>query len=282
MDVPLATTWFSAITQSHGLGHYQISTNGESPLFLQQQHRRWRVAITGRNANTINWAASWGSVRVATLFQGYAALSRWAATNPTGDGSSRYAYVLMDLLPSGTSGVYASAAHASRVQRQIVHFKKSSQFVVEYTDAAVSVGETINAYYHYALSGVNAWTDATITPSSRIASVVHGSSARLNSQFLSADGNAAHIALVVDNANGSFSGGNGTTARPPSRLTDGNTRNTAARSAVAGGASAVRECHLHMPAVTQPVSTGTGGTSTCVQVPAQRRRSPASPVTVRS
>src|SRR5436189_91823 len=51
---------------------------------------------------------------------GTASIPRWAGANASGDAASRYSYAMLDL-----TGAYATGQNASRVQRQVAHFKKS-------------------------------------------------------------------------------------------------------------------------------------------------------------
>ena len=144
------------------------------------------------------------------LFGTWAPMIRWASVDPTGDSSSRYAYSMIDL-----SSTYQAAGNATRVQRQIAHFKKSGaqDYLVTYDDIALSgaISNGPKAYFHYTLNGIAPATAITYNGTTKTVANVQAS-AKLNSAFLSTAGSTTS-ALVVDNANGTYSGGNGFTFR---------------------------------------------------------------------
>jgi hypothetical protein len=161
------------------------------------------------------------------------------------------------------------SANASRVNRHLIHFKKAGDpdYVLDYDDVAVTSAETLKSYWHYGLSALSEYTDATITPASKIAQVIHTTNARLNSQFLTVAGTNS-MALVVDNANGSYTNGGGDTARAYTcASTDGTTCSSALSSyeaIVVHQPCANNTCT--MPTITQPTCSGTGGNCTAVQI----------------
>lgn len=140
----------------------------------------------------------------------YAPFSRWASTDPTGDASSRYAYAMVDL-----TNMYSAAGNATRVQRHVAHFKKSGgqDYIIEYDDIALSAPIAVapKAYFHYFLNGVAPGTAIKFNAGSKTVSNTQSSSL-LNSAFVATAGSTS-AALVVDNANGTYTGGSGYTFR---------------------------------------------------------------------
>jgi hypothetical protein len=188
---------------------------------------------------------------------------RWSGPDPTGDSSSRYAYEMLDLWNSG-NGLYSSSSNATRVQRQIVHFKKSGgqDYIVVWDDVALSaaIATAPKAYFHYFLNGVAPATAISYSGAEySVSNLQAAKGALLNSQFL-ATGGSNTSALVVDNANGTYTGGNGATFRAymcPSQ--NGTTCNSGATSGEwAGVFQPINGTNGTMPAITQltPAESG--------------------------
>ena len=263
-------------------GHYQISKNNATLLYYDIPEPD--AFIHGWAANTIALGGDncWGTVDNTGEggIMGWAHVDRWAGNDPYGDPNSNYTYALINMNPGGTSGVYTnisaynSSAHASRVQRHIIHFKKATyqDYVVAYDDVTVSTGESIHAYQQFFLATPSTYSTVTITPSSggtNYGSVVNTNTAQtamLNSAYRPVAGSNT-LALVVDNANGSYSGGAGYTARAymcPS--TDGTTcANSTSYEGIAIHMP-IAATSGSMPALTQPTCSGTGGNCTAVQI----------------
>jgi hypothetical protein len=193
----------------------------------------------------------------------YVPVIRWSGPDPTGDPSSRYAYEMLDLVNSG-AGLYTAGSHATRVQRQIVHFKKSGgqDYIVTWDDVAFSSALSVapKAYFHYFLNGVAPGTAISYSGADyTVSNLQAASSALLNSQFVPTAG-ANTAALVVDNANGTYTGGNGSTFRAymcPSQ--NGTTCNNGATSGEwAGVFQPINGSNGTMPAITQLTPTESG------------------------
>jgi hypothetical protein len=241
-------------TAGYQQGAYHIYRNGayllsgDSPGFNSVYSSDCTISIGG--------AAKWNDT------SGYAPVARWAGSDPWGPASSSYMYTMVDLTPSYTAG-----ANATRANRHIVHFKKASNqdYILTYDDVALSAGAPIDAYWHYQLNG-NPYTAVTYNGAARTV-VNKQASSLLNSQFLAVEGSTS-LALVVDNPNGTYAGGMGTTFRATACASaDGATCNA---SATAFESLVVQEpCNgksCAMPPITQPNCTGTGGNCTAVQV----------------
>jgi hypothetical protein len=140
----------------------------------------------------------------------FAPFLRWAGAAPTGDSQSRYAYTLVDL-----TNMYTGAGNALRVHRHFAHFKNASSqdYIVTYDDIALSGPLSVapKAYFHYYLNGVAPSTAISYSGASMTVSNTQASS-KLNSAFLATAG-ANTAALVVDNPNGTYTGGAGYTYR---------------------------------------------------------------------
>jgi hypothetical protein len=251
-------------------GHYQITTNANRLLSYDISGDTYgAVPVANRLFNTIELGGPyWASGGPATgSVQGYAQITRWAGENPHGDTEgSRYVYALLDLMPPGTTGSYVPAANASRVNRHIFDFKAGgSQYIVEMGDVATSSAEKIQAYFHYSLSGVNRYTEATISPAGRTATVTH-TKAKLNSKFLPVAGPNT-LALVVDSPNGAFPGGAGSSARATlCASTDGlSCANATSAEWIVVHQPSI-DTSATLPAILQPTVTTTGGSATAVEI----------------
>ncbi len=97
---------------------------------------------------TANFASNGGNCTTTTQL---VATPRWASTNPTGDVSGRYMYVMVD-----ATGAYCPSANVTRMQRHFAHFKKpgAQDYIVEFVDGALSSGNTITERLFYFLNGV--------------------------------------------------------------------------------------------------------------------------------
>jgi hypothetical protein len=186
----------------------------------------------------------------------FAPISRWASTDPTGDSSSRYTYAMVDL-----TNTYSSGGNASRVQRHWIHFKKSGSqdYVLIYDDIALSAALAVapKAYMHYVLQNVAPATAITYSNASlTVSNLQTALGAKLNSSFLPVAG-ANTAALVVDNANGTYTGGNGNSFRaymcPSSNGTTCDATKTAGEWV--GVFEPVNGTSGSMPAITQLTAT---------------------------
>ena len=196
-----------------------------------------------------------------------ATMARWASTDPTGDSSSRYAYAMID-----QTAMFTASGHATRVQRHIAHFKKATyqDYIVVYDDVALSSALAVapKAYFHYFLNAVAPGTAITYNGSGMaISNLQTSGAALLNSFFLPVEGGNT-AALVVDNANGTYTGGNGYTFRSymcPS--SNGSTCNASATTGEwLGIFQPINGTSGSMPTLTQPAVTATGGNAAAVQV----------------
>ncbi len=147
-----------------------------------------------------------------TTTTSYAPFSRWAGTDPTGPSNNSYAYAMVDL-----TSTYSGAGNATRVQRHIAHFKKTGvqDYIVEYDDIALSAAIAVapKAYFHYFLNAVAPGTAISYSGAAKTVSNLQTTAgSKLNSAFISTAGSTTS-ALVVDNANGTYTGGNGNTFR---------------------------------------------------------------------
>lgn len=203
-----------------------------------------------------NWVDIHSSANVNA---GGPSFSRWAGANPTGDSQSRFVYTMADLTPT-----YATAGHASRVNRHVIHFKKAStqDYVVSYDDIATSSGLDIRAYWHFSvLANGGSNTVSVSTAGKTVSNTEQSGNAKLNSSFLPVSGFA-----LLDN---------GTSRHTHSVYTcpssDGSTCNTSATSAewiaVHRPALCAGNCAAQvMPTLTQPTCSASGGNCTAVQI----------------
>jgi hypothetical protein len=197
-----------------------------------------------------------------TTNAGYAPMSRWASTDPTGDSSSRYAYAMYNL-----TNVYTAGANATGVYRHEFHFKKSGapDYVLDFSDVTASSGELMQGYYHYwRNSGTNT---ITYNASARTMANLNGSTALLLTSFIPTSANS--LAMSKDNSDGSY---RGQPAANTYRIyvcasSDGSTCNSFATH---GEWWAVHlpttNLSATMPAITQPTCSGTGGSCAAVQI----------------
>lgn len=140
----------------------------------------------------------------------YANIVRWAGADPTGDSQSRYAYALTDM-----TGAYAANMKATRVQRSVIHFKKSGiqDYLVWYDDVATSAGTTMKAYMHFYLNGIAPSAAINFQGGNSGGTVTNTQSgARLLTTVLPTAG-ANTARLGADSSTGSYSGGGGYTYR---------------------------------------------------------------------
>ncbi len=178
-------------------------------------------------------------------------IPRWGSTDPTGDTQSRYMYMLMDL-----TGTYQPSMNATRVNRSLIHFKKSGtqDYVVAYDDVALSSATQIQDWMMYWTHPASGTQNVTASASSRTVVSANATIGNfLGSSFLPVAGSGT-VAMVAN-------GVTGTTNRQylcPS--TNGSSCNT---SATALELVAVHKPSTNssdsMPAISQPACTGTGG-----------------------
>jgi len=205
-----------------------------------------------------NWNTSSGTVTAGGTGWAYATIPRWASTDPTGDSSSRYMYMLADITPS-----YTSSANASRVQRSLVHFKKAStqDYVVSYDDVALTSGTQVQDWMMYWNSPASGTQSINAAASSR--TVVSKNTAVGNflaSSFLPVAGSNT-IAMIA-------TGVTGVTNR--NYLCPSTTGATCNNSATSFEVAVVHKPSTNpsdsMPTVSQPTCTGTGGNCTVVDI----------------
>jgi hypothetical protein len=226
----------------------------------------WNYGPTLENMIDLNGTFQNGTFQQATggnangYYGQYVPIIRWTSTDPTGDTSSRYAYEMLDLY-NGGNGLYGAPSHATRVQRQIVHFKKSGgqDYIVTWDDIALSSAIAIGpkAYFHYYLNRVPPATAISYNGADYTVSNLQKSrGALLNSKFIPTAG-ANTAALVIDNPNGRYKGGSGSTYRAymcPS--TDGTTINNSATSGEwAGVFQPINGTNGSMPTIDQLTPT---------------------------
>jgi Heparinase II C-terminal domain len=130
------------------------------------------------------------------------------------DSQNRFAYAMVD-----SSASYVAGAGVTRVHRHLVDFKSGQQFVVVYDDVTTSGGKLKRTYLHYpnnfgasadASRGVTTLSGTNVTSS--YPGTGHSDATQLLTKVLSpAGGNAVYI--YTDNADGTFSGGSGSTFR---------------------------------------------------------------------
>jgi hypothetical protein len=225
-----------------------------------------------------NWAQTSGDTGCPDSYTKYgcdnAPILRWGSTDPTGDGSSRYMYVMTDL-----AGVYHPALITTapiRVQRHIMHFKKATyqDYFVVYDDVAPGAATTIAALWHYGLCpfvqgyvrGPNR-NMPCLTPAAAISfsgNTVSDTQARsrLNSTFI-----YPGVSGTLINQSKTYPGHGGFTNRLYSCAGSNGTCNVSATS--------FEEIVVHqpvngtsgtMPTLTSPTCTGTRGNCAVTQI----------------
>jgi hypothetical protein len=205
-----------------------------------------------------NWNTSSGSMTAGSSGWAYATIPEWAGTDPTGESSSNYMFMLMDLTPS-----YAPSANASHVQRSIAHLKKSGaqDYVVSYDYVALSTGGEIQDWMMYWDSPAAGAQSITATASA--GTVVSKNSTVGNflaSSFFPVAGSNT-IAMIAN-------GVTGTTNR--NYICPSTTGKTCNNSATSFEMAVVHKPSTNpgdsMPAISQPVCTGAGGNCTVVDI----------------
>lgn len=134
----------------------------------------------------------------------------------THTSDNRFAYALVD-----ATGAYNSAAHASRVQRHFIDFKKpgTTQFVFVYDDVATTQGVQKKTFLHYpnnCQSGEGKTTLSGWTATSTLGDPTCANNTTTTAQMVTrilAPGGANSIAVFTNNPDGTYSGGNGQTFR---------------------------------------------------------------------
>lgn len=164
---------------------------------------------------------------------GISNFTRWKA-----DASGRFVYAMVDLTLA-----FKTVHAVQRANRHFVHFKKpgTEELVIIYDDAATNTPTGMRAYSHYSQNGIQAGEGSTTCVGG--CSTIHTSSGRVISQSLSnglvTQYHAVHPAtrfrLFVDNANGTYTGGNNYSFR----LTYCATSNDTTCSSAATGMEAV-------------------------------------------
>jgi len=252
-------------------GSYHIYRNGPLLSGSGGSMGAWNDGFDGTNVNDNLIALGGGNIviGVGCLTGGYAPMTRWAGTDPTGDSLSRYAYAMYNL-----TNVYQSGAGATGVYRHVFHFKKSSapDYVLSFDDVTAAAALQ-QAYFHYWRN--NGTNTIIYNASARTMSNLNSSTSMLLTRFCggtdtgTCNGSSTTIAMSKDNSDGSYSG------QPAANTyrvyicssTDGSTCNS---SATHGEWWAVHlpttNLSATMPAITQPTCSGTGGSCAAVQI----------------
>jgi hypothetical protein len=134
--------------------------------------------------------------------------TRWKA-----DPSSRYVYTMVDLTPS-----FKSLHAVQRANRHFVHFKKpgTQDLVIVYEDAQASTPTSIRAYTHYTQNGQSGFGEGATTCEGGCSTTNIASGRIISQSLLNGLITQYHpvipgtrFRLYVDNANGTYTGGNG-------------------------------------------------------------------------
>ena len=203
---------------------------------------------------------NFGGYSVAYPGSNYASVSRWAGAEPTGDASSRYAYEMID-----ATQAYASSTNPTRVQRSIIHFKKSGtqDYVVVYDDMATSSGNLKTAYWHYFVGN----GEATETSGSNTVTLTRGSTARLLTSFLAIPGSNS---VVMTDEGTSYPGNQGHNNTDRVNICGSSNGATCDSTLTAAEFLTVHlpttNTSASMPTITQPSCSATGGNCTAVQI----------------
>ena len=190
----------------------------------------------------------------------YAPVTRWAGVTPTGDASSRYAYEMIDLTQA-----YVSSTNPTRVQRSIIHFKKSGtqDYVVVYDDMATSSGNLKTAYWHYFVGN----GEATESSGSNTVTLTRGSTARLLTSFLAIPGSNS---VVMTDEGTSYPGNQGHNNTDRVNICGSSNGATCDSTLTAAEFLTVHlpttNTSASMPTITQPSCSATGGNCTAVQI----------------
>jgi hypothetical protein len=203
-----------------------------------------------------------------------APILRWASTDPTGDSSNRYMYVMTDMKNVYNPNNITSAP--VRVQRHIMHFKKPSyqDYFVVYDDVATGAATTIAALWQY---GLCAWVpgqgSSSLGTCGTPASVINFSGNTVSDTQASSQLNSTFIypgaAGTLINQGNTYTGHNiptGLTNRLYSCQGSSGTCNTSATS--------FEEIVVHqpvngtgtMPTLTALTCSGTGGNCAAQQI----------------
>ena len=199
-----------------------------------------------------------------------APILRWASTDPSGDSSSRYMYVMAEL--KNVFNPQSITAAPVRVQRHVMHFKKATyqDYFVVYDDVQAGAATTIAALWQYGLCAyvpANGAIGTCSTPAAAIGfsgNTVSDTQAnsRLNSTFIYPGASG-----VLLNQSNTYTGHNGLTNRLYSCQGTNGTCNASATS--------FEEIVVHqpvngtsgtMPTLTSPTCTGTGGNCAVTQI----------------
>jgi len=232
-------------TAPNGAAHSDCTGNAASDILIE---------IGGGD----NWNTSSGSMTAGASSWAYATIPEWAGTDPTGESSSSYMFMLMDITPS-----YAPSANASHVQRSLAHLKKpgTQDYVVSYDYVALSTGGEIQDWMMYWDSPAGGAQSITATASA--ATVVSKNTTVGNflaSSFFPVAGSKT-IAMI---ANGVTGATNRNYICPSTTGTTCNNSATSFEMAVVHKPST--NSGDSMPAISQPVCTGTGGNCTVVDI----------------
>ena len=208
--------------------------------------------LDGENTILIGSSSNWNQGT------GFAPITRWAGADFTGIPGSAYAYTMINLAPSYTSGANVTAA-----SRELIQSKPSSQqdYALVYDYVALSSGAAINAYHHYAL---NFGSSSNVTYTNGGLTVTNNqTSAVLNTAILPVTGTNT-IAT-----NNTYSDANGNTVRVTS-CPEGANSSTCSTTATSFEEISIEQPinggSGSMPTLTQPACTGTGGNCAAVQI----------------
>lgn len=131
----------------------------------------------------------------------------WIDKMPLGHADANYMYAMTDSTQS-----YLSGANATGVYRQLIHFKKAStqDFVVVYDHITTSVANQKQIYLHYAQKTTAALSGTSVSES--FPGTGNSDATQLLTAILAPAG-VSSIHALVNNTNGTYTGGSGDTYR---------------------------------------------------------------------
>ena len=151
---------------------------------------------------------------VSPAYRGYAPVYVTMPRANTDGTNNRYAYAMDDC-----SVCYLATMNVSHIQRHVIDFKESQQFVVVFDDVATTAGNQKQTYLHYAnnelASGDSTKGNTTLSGNQITSSYPgtgHSDATQLLTEVLSTSATAPAY-VYTNNANGTYTGGNGDTFR---------------------------------------------------------------------
>lgn len=156
-----------------------------------------------------------GGYNLAGLsYDGYLPVYVTMPRSNTDGTNNRYAYAMDDC-----SVCYLATMNVSHIQRHVIDFKESQQFVVVFDDVATTAGNQKQTYLHYAnnelASGDSTKGNTTLSGNQITSSYPgtgHSDATQLLTEVLSTSATAPAY-VYTNNANGTYTGGNGDTFR---------------------------------------------------------------------